>query len=227
MKNILFLPKFPFRLIYILLLVLVLFTINHEATANLLVNGDFENGSFTGWTWTSTANSAGTAGMIPSVSSFGIIFREPFSKCFQVSPGTDTYHSGMGLEEGGTLTQTINLVSGMQYSISLNAAMINPGPGELNDAGRIRVYINNILLWNWDINWIGSHVTVRNAYSGTYTAASSGQYTFKLLFTRTYMAYAPFVNHYADNISVTPIPEPASIFILGLGGIIGLKRSFT
>jgi hypothetical protein len=96
--------------------------------------------------------------------------------------------------------------------------------GDLNaDAGRIRLYIGNSMLWDWNVSSIGYLVTVRNSYSGTYTPSSTGPYDFKVLFTRTYGNWDPVMYHYMDNVFMA-IPEPATFLLFALGGLAMMMK---
>jgi hypothetical protein len=204
---------------FLAVLTLMLVVISAEATANLLTNGDFEMGDLTGWTWTPTQYSEAT--MNPTVVTFETTIGQP-SLCFRVNPGTDELHHGIGQEEGGILSQTINLAKGTEYAVSVGAAAMQNLHAENFDAGRIRLYIEGSLLWDWNIDDIDAYVTIRNSYSGTYVPAFTGLHDFELLFTRTYRNYSPVLYHYMDNASV--IPEPTTVLLLALGSGAAIRK---
>jgi hypothetical protein len=207
-------------------LTLMLVVISAEAKANLLTNSDFETGDLTSWTWNPTQYAEPE--MIAEVVTFETVLGQP-SLCFRVNPGTDDAHYGIGQEEGGILSQTINLVAGTNYAVSVGASAIHyVGPTSNSDGGLIRLYIGGNLQWSWDVGEIGpTGAVVRNSYEGTYVPTFTGPHDFELVFTRTWRNWGGFAGsqpsmyHYADNISV--IPEPATLLLVGLGGLV-LRR---
>ncbi|MBN1787480.1 MAG: PEP-CTERM sorting domain-containing protein [Sedimentisphaerales bacterium] len=202
------------------LIVLTVTMVVSNAGAEMLVNGNFETGDLTGWTWTPTQYS--DPNMTAGVVVFDTAAGQP-SNCFRANPGTDVPHYGIGQEEGGFLSQSINLVAGNTYDVSIGAAAIRDlGGGANYDGGRIRLYIGGSLLWDWDIDDIGASQTVRSSFDGTFVPTVTGAHDFDLLFTRTYTNTPVAIYHYLDNASV--VPEPATIILLGLGALTLLKK---
>ncbi len=178
------------------------------ADVELLTNGDFETGDLTGWTWAATdyadPTTAPDVGAWTNVNGYGL----------RVNPGTDAGHSGQGSQQGGAISQTIAMTAGETYHLTGGVLVMEAVEGSATgDAGRIRLYIDDDLLWDWDLGYLPTGVPVTNSFDVDYTPATSGDHEYRLLFTRTYMstvpAYpGPVVYHYADDLSVIG-PEAA------------------
>jgi hypothetical protein len=201
-----------------IMLTFVFIAASAEATTNLLTNGNFETGNLSGWMW--TAYSYSDPAMNPTVVTFDAVEGQP-SPCFRVNPGPDLMH--FGFLTGGVLSQTINLVTGTEYVVSVGAAAIQNVDGMVSDAGLIALSIGSSPLWNWDVADIGTFMTFRNSYSGTYTPASTGPYNLKLSFLSSVNSISPVLYHYVDNVSVV-VPEPATVLLLSLGSLLLLRK---
>jgi len=168
-----------------------------------VINGDFQTGDLTGWVWTPTEFSE--PNMRPIVDNY----------VFKVNPGTDIDHcfivqeNGSVLfldqEEGGILSQSINLHAGVSYDVSIDIVSI--GIQSVNNAhgGSIYLYIDDDLQWEWTISDIvGEGSIISTSYDGTYNANRSGQHDLKIFFMRTYRNSdnTPVVYHYLDGVSI-------------------------
>ena len=191
------------------------------AKANLISNGDFETGDLTGWTWTPTPNA--DPNMATAVVSFDTS-GSGASLAFSVNPGKT---GGGTAEGGGSLSQMVDLAAGLEYEVSLGALAIEEPRGIGNgDGGLMQLLIGGELQWSWDVEAIPAGAILRSSYHGKYTPSVSGMYELEVRFTRKFAAYTsgPIINHYADDISVAPVPEPGSFALLGLALAPLLRR---
>src|SRR5476651_849223 len=102
-------PKF-----YCLCIMLALLIGMHQAAAQIVTNGDFETGDFTGWTLSGDTNSmiidfSKAANSIPGYSTSGII---PYSGSYEAALAT----SGSG--QLGFLSQTLTTTAGTNYLLT-------------------------------------------------------------------------------------------------------------
>lgn len=215
--NSLFLSEMRIKAL-VVMLTFMFAAISAKAATNLLTNGNFETGNLSGWTWTAMPYS--DPAMNPTVVTFDAVEGQS-SPCFRVNPGPNLMH--FGFLTGGVLSQTINLVAGTEYAVSVGAVAIQNADGMAPDAGLIALSMGSSPLWDWDVADIGTFMTFRNSYSGTYTPASTGPYNLKLSFLSSVNSISPVLFHYVDNVSVV-IPEPATLLLLGLGSLALLRR---
>jgi len=191
-----------------LTLTLLALNVALAADVELLANGDFETADLSGWTWTATDYADPTTA--PAVGAHTITDGQGL----RLNPGTDSAHSGQGSEQGGAISQTIAMTAGETYHLTGGVLVMEVVEGSANaDAGRIRLYIDGDLLWDWDFGYLPVDYRLTNAFDIDYTPTTSGDHEYRLLFTRTYMstvpAYpGPVVYHYADDLSVMG-PEAA------------------
>ena len=197
--------------------VIILIVSNSWAAADIVTNGNFETG-LAGWAWTPTQYAEPE--MVASVVSSDEVFGDA-GDCFRVNPGADFFHYMQGTEEGGVLSQSINLTAGIEYDVSVGGVAMQ-GLREVIDAGLIRLYIGDDLLWSWSVDLIAEGDTLYSSYSGTYTPDATASYDLELVLTRTYCNSSPSVYHYVDNVSITAVPEPTLLCLLSSLGMAGL-----
>lgn len=188
-----------------------------SASANLIVNGDFESG-MSGWSFAETpyahhqmTNSVAT--LTPPVGNAG--------HAFKINPGTDT--SQLGEENGGAIWQPLSLVGGVEYEVSIGSAIIHHASPLINmDGGTIRLYMGTELLWSWGVSPVVSSAPLVQSFIGSYTPPSSGTYDVKVEFTR--VTASAYLNHYLDDVSVSAVPEPLTAGFLLAGAPVLLMR---
>jgi hypothetical protein len=161
-----------------------------------VINGDFQTGDLTGWDWTPTTFSE--PNMRPMVDNY----------IFKVNPGTDINHFAINQEEGGILSQSINLYAGIEYKVSIDTVSISIQSVTQAHGGSIYLYIDDDLQWKWNVlDVIGQGSVISNSYEGVYSSEYSGQHDLKIYFMRTYRNSdnSPIVYHYLDDVSVTAL----------------------
>ena len=179
--------------IYIVLTALALLLLPQSVAAqgNLVVNGTFESGS-TGWTLTNGAIVAWGWGGDPGVACFLISSNE--------SPANEP-----------TASQAINgLLAGTSYIISGNYEVGKDRGGASPTNASFGVAIDDTFLFEVAASPNGRW----QSFSFSYTAASSS-----VLLSLSSQINGTGVEYAIDNISMEAVPEPSSLWLIGIGGI--------
>jgi len=198
-----------------------------SATAGeLLVNGDFETGDLTGWTWVPTERpepmlTTEVVGFDTSGSGESLAFR--------VNPGRNP-DIGEAQPEGGSLTQAVSMARGIEYEVRGRAAIRTMLTLPNGEGGSISVRIDGSELWCWSVGWMEGETTLRESFAGTYTPSFTGLHNLSLTFLRSAGNYGttpypvPRVYHYVDNVSVVPEPATGLLLVFGAAGLLTRKR---
>jgi len=204
--------------VFFVLTVMALIAAPAMANMELLTNGDFETGNYSGWTWAADAGSEPT--MVATVATFNS------SNAFRVNPGNNS--GGGGGERGGKLSQSISLTAGQTYDISGELLAIQNISGTNVDGGTITVSLAGNTLHVFDVGYINSNTTLTDNFATQFTSTYTGSTVFELYFTRGWRNYSPVMYHYADNLSVSLVPAPgaAVLGMIGLGIVGWVKRRF-
>lgn len=214
------------------------------AQANVITNGDFENGS-TGWTVGNTDVSAtvessaqssfniGTAGVEFIDGSAGAT--SPYIKRGFTAQADGQYAYSLDFKLGAivnapwvvTLRTDSSLDEAFKFQIRHNNL-------ELRDAtSAIQLVADNLVAGTWyhvemvvdseNNQWVSGSVTDGASYRASWNTiaayASSGQFNEVIINDGNTGENASFM---IDNISVTAIPEPVSIGLLGAGAVVML-----
>jgi hypothetical protein len=195
-----------------------------SATQAQFVNGDFETGDFSGWTLGLTS---GGAQAFQSVVDFDIDGPGPLgvTKVGQFSAGRA---SGVTTgEHGVTLTQMLNLDSGVLYTFEFDWAATRTVTTSNAQGGIFALMVNGVEINRSAAGSTSSTVPHFGHHSGTFTPTSSGAHEVGVWILRPFTIptpTAPTLFQSVDNFTVDPIPEPASLAALGLGTLALLRR---
>jgi hypothetical protein len=189
--------------------------------ANLVMNGDFETGSLSGWTVFTTANGSNGPGR-PSVDTFDTGLGPSFSVHFNVGQVVFT----PGDAEGGGLTQTVSVVTSGMYTVGGTfGELVNVGGN--SDAGVFSILIDSTVVATHTFGNINAGDTLIGSLNGS-ISLTTGPHTFELLITRTHVGGTNNTpEEFVDNLSlVQATPEPSTVLLVaaGLGGLALVRR---
>lgn len=219
---------------------------NTAFAAEILTNGNFEAGNFTGW-FGATENSSGPASAYytrtyPS--------NTPISNqatASNASGGTTFAVSDQNISQASTLYQNFTL-AGASPSVILSYDMFvnNGGPTVVNNTGTLdanspapNAYARVDILANGANPFTSSSGILRNFYIGADGGARPNAYThYSFDITNlvgggagTYtLRFAEInnqgfvINQGVDNVSIASTPEPASLSLAAMAGIVLMSR---
>ncbi len=164
------------------------------AHANLLTNGGFETGNFTGWTVTDSSN-------YTTVASTG---------AFGYNSQSGNYFASLGATPNpGTVTQNVATVAGGTYSISFWLASNGQTPNSFSVSwnGSTLLDLTNIAVQPY------TQYTLEGVASG-----STSTLTFSEMDNPSYLALD------SVNVTRVPEPAAVALFGIGLLGLVAARR---
>jgi hypothetical protein len=191
-----------------------------------LINGDFETGDFTGWTFYETEfGGIGTPAVVlfdtngDSIATNSARFNvgQVGGPCIGVKCG----------EQGGGIYQEFVTFSG---ALDINIDIAAESDGNNAAGGLFTLLFDSVPVDSFDFGDIGPSVegTIeRNSLSFS-TSVLSGVHEIRILIERD-AGLTSFVNDYVDNVTVSGaavIPIPPSLWLFGSGilGLIGISK---
>lgn len=186
------------------------------------INGGFKSGDFTGWTIGFTPNGATAVQVvepfdIDGPGPLGMSNAGKFSVGNAASPNLPF--------EGVELTQSLSLTAGTQYTIDFDWAAIRTITSSNGEGGRFALIVDGVELTFQSAGSTSSTNPHYGHISALYTPLVSGNFSIGVRITRQFTIptpAAPTLFQYVDNFSI--IPAPASLALLGLAGLAGLRR---
>lgn len=189
------------------------------------INGDFEAGSFSGWTITPTSNGATAYQLVEQFDIDGPgALGTNFAGRFSVGRASTTGAATGGIE----LTQSLGLIGGTSYTFSFDwaATRINVTTGN-SEGGVFDLIVDGVVLATQN----AGSTSITNPHYGTviatFVAPTTTSYVVGARITRPFTIpspTAPNLFQSVDNFSMSPVPEPMTLAALGLGLAAFAKR---
>jgi hypothetical protein len=191
------------------------------AVSQSFVNGNFEGGSLDGWTLTPTANGQT---LTQDVQMFDIDGPGPLGASlagrFQVGQVTFT----SGVQAGISLTQTLNLLSGVEYVFSFNwAAWRLEGQASNAQGGVFSLVVNGDIIATQEAGSTSGSLPRYGFLETPFTPTATGNYEVGIRITRPFTPAANLFQ-YVDNVQVVPEPATMAALALGAGALVRRRR---
>lgn len=193
----------------------VIFTvISFNTQANLILNGDFETGDFTGWDLLNLDTS-----LQQEIATAPVEFIPPLSGLsYKIRPGSQAIDAG--------ISQSVNTIAGGIYNWSIDIAA-REVQSDGFALGTFELKLDGLTIATQTLTGSDPFSTT---FSGTYTALDS-ELDFQLIFNRSLHSFTAHPQWFADNalFETSAIPLPTAFLLIGTGLIclIGNARCKT
>jgi PEP-CTERM motif len=201
----------------VLVALLAVFAAQAGAT-NLIQNGDFQSGDFSGWTIGTT--SGGTWGQ-----GFPVVTGWPLGG-MNAAEGEVGNVNVTGTQQGGTLSQIFTSGAGAA-TLSFDYAAMGDGVNQNADGGDFTLLLDGVVLNSIDVGTI-SPTQIINGVLSANANLTAGTHTLEIEVTRQYLSsFQDTPYQYVTGVDVEgTVPEPGSLILMGSGvlGLAGVLR---
>jgi hypothetical protein len=189
-------------------------------SADLITNGSFETGNFSGWTLSNVGG--GTAPVVIAYNQAGNYPVGAFGEAIPATVAGGSYAAYFSSDTANpdTLSQSVDVVAGQTYALSFDYYVPQNGYNNPNDA-TLSFAVNGSQVGSALQAGSPSGTTPQTwkNFSTLYTANSTGPVTLAFNFAGLGNTAADFA---VDKVSMAAVPEPATWAMMLLGfGIVG------